>query len=452
MTSNIDDNIKENQAPSTLTPEELDKLAEEIDDIYRFDADIMTSEERERFLKRYRSDSEFRRTIDDMFELGFLNLPEDDELEDDETQPAAVPTETFVAQTRETGLSPRWSENPVVLRRLLTLSTSICLLCVLYALTISFKNPATKQTAMNPNDAPPVEIVKLQPLDGADSKDSPSKTTGEQDSASQTNSRGRDRGSSGSQSDPEQFDPKLHRLEGDPLGAPIYKYQPLDEADSKDSPSKTTGEQDSSSQTSPQGRDGESPGSQSDPAQFYPKKPGYNLNAFGKPAYQLNALTAGPIAVKSDAPPTQLISLGPNAPVVVVEITDFESATLDLTEIAKDDEKRRSALEAARKADQNATTATTNDARGLRVVMELLRFGAFRHARAEWDSLPQPLKDGVAGKTCQGALLYFEGKLDEAEQALRQAREIAPDDPIVARNLEFVQAAKESAEPNSGAF
>ena len=370
-------------------PEELDDLAEEIDELYRFDADLMTPEEHDRFLAKYYSDEEFRRTVDDLFERGFISLPEDDELEDDETQPAAVPTETFVAQTRETGLSPRWSENPVVLRRLLTLSTSICLLCVLYALTISFKNPATKQTAMNPNDAPPVEIVKLQPLDGADSKDSPSKTTGEQDS---------------------------------------------------------------SSQTSPQGRDGESPGSQSDPAQFYPKKPGYNLNAFGKPAYQLNALTVGPIAVKSDAPPTQLISLGPNAPVVVVEITDFESATLDLTEIAKDDEKRRSALEAARKADQNATTATTNDARGLRVVMELLRFGAFRHARAEWDCLPQSLKDGVAGKTCQGALLYFEGKLDDAEKALRQAREIAPDDPIVARNLEFVQAAKESAEPNSGAF
>ena len=90
-------------------------------------------------------------------------------------------------------------------------------------------------------------------------------------------------------------------------------------------------------------------------------------------------------------------------------------------------------------ANDDSVTDVADDADALGRIVEFLYVGKFREARAAWDRLPQSLKGGAAGKTLQGILLFFEGDRDAAEQAFLEALSITPDDPIAARNLDFIR-------------
>ncbi len=136
MTSPSNQNNQGDQTPRLrLTPEEMDKLTEDLDEFSRFDDDLLTVDERASFLAKLYSDEDKCAELSDMFDEGFLSLPEDDDL-----QESPAPAKSVVAQASSVGLPPRWNENPRVLRRLLALSTSVCILCVLGSLLLIGRN------------------------------------------------------------------------------------------------------------------------------------------------------------------------------------------------------------------------------------------------------------------------------------------------------------------------
>ena len=120
MTSSFLHDNNETPSPSTASPEELDELD-------RFDCGLLSLEERGRFLAKLYADGEKRRSVSEMFDLELLRRPEMDDLQD-------APATSDDVQTRSVDARPRWNENPRVLRALLTISASICVVCVLYIL------------------------------------------------------------------------------------------------------------------------------------------------------------------------------------------------------------------------------------------------------------------------------------------------------------------------------
>lgn len=103
-----------------ISPEELDELD-------RFDCGLATLEERAKFLAELYDNGAKRRAVSEMFELNLLKRPELDEIQD-------APANSEDVEPRAAALRPRWRENPRVLRALLTLTTTVCILCVLYVL------------------------------------------------------------------------------------------------------------------------------------------------------------------------------------------------------------------------------------------------------------------------------------------------------------------------------
>ena len=78
MTTLFNHNNEENQALLQMTPDELEEISEEIDELERLDAGLMKPEEGRRFLKELYANERKRQAVYDMLNLGFLHLSEDD--------------------------------------------------------------------------------------------------------------------------------------------------------------------------------------------------------------------------------------------------------------------------------------------------------------------------------------------------------------------------------------
>ena len=391
MTSSNDRDAQGVPFQSTASPEELEELD-------RFDCGLLTPEERGRFLAKLYADGEKRRSLSEMFDLELLDRPEADEFQD-------APTASNDVRARGDDLRPRWSENPRVLRALLTLSTSICVVCVLY-----LRRP----------DAEPVKVGRLQTPEVAPSEPAPKAPDDASDRLLATN---------------EAVDVELE--ENAPVGDFVAALKADDEdeiatlsppvqenavAQSQDGASAANKKADPAR---PRGSFSLAPRAPSRvpvrPAPPAPRRGGGNAmnGAMG------GGMGGGKGGWKSaPSSPDEGASLKREA--------RAKAPTLDLAEIVAEKERRNS-----------IATPERSEIDALATIDGLLSVGEFREAREEWDRLPQSVKDGLAGKTREGILLYFEENLEASERAFREALEMAPDDPVAARNLDFIRASIE---------
>lgn len=439
---------------STASPEELDELD-------RFDCGLLTLEDRGKFLAKLYADEEKRRSLSEMFDLELLRRPELDDLQD-------APADSNDAQTRGVGLRPRWSENPSALKALLALSTTVCVLCVLYI--------------MRPNSAP-VDVgrrvdVAEKPL---------AAKSAEQESARAFSQRK-------TSAAREQIDFAAENIvaesEEDAAETDYDAFSAV--ADATD----------------------EEVGAFSDDALQLNKKvdvprlerynaeldakimsePRPHASAFA-PANSMNrgmgggvgsAMTGGGMrgsmsmhgggmgggaslrAPLNDSLSDELTGESNAAAIpdafqraesnslsdrVVSEAKRRARAllpTLDLETLIVIKDRRKNefvaiasddALPLAAPEEESPTVDDDSTEDALWTIRDLFLAGKFQEARAAWERLPQEMKDGFYGKTYRGILLYFDGKYEDAERVFREACEMKPGDFVAAHNRDLARLA-----------
>ena len=507
MTSFNDHDRKDVPSPTTASPEELEELD-------RFDCGILTPEERGRFLAKLYADGEKRRSLSEMFELELLRRPEMDELQD-------APAGSDDVQTRSAGLTPRWRENPRVLKALLTVSASICVVCVLYALRpvsapIDLGRRPNVQTA---TDAPSATAQKK--VDKASERLRAAKNAvdveEEESAPAESVFQALDDSSadefSALETDADAVMALSEERANDVASPPNGTF----DVNKKVVPSQTNGfvEHDGAGggvmgggmgggmggamSGGMGGGMGTSAGVDDGSAMFAPP-PDFAAKVVNAPSDE-NRATRGGAAMGGSgggkyvggfagstggmgmmggmagmASRRNLIGEKGSARGAILSAPsvaslerseDSESSvassrresvvkapTPDFAAIVAEEERRKAVAtpEPSEEttddglsgvqdlaANDDSVADVADDADALTRIVEFLYVGKFREARAAWDRLPQSLKGGAAGKTLQGILLFFEGDRDAAEQAFLEALSITPDDPIAARNLDFIR-------------
>jgi len=444
---------------STASPEELDELD-------RFDCGLLTLEDRGKFLAKLYADEEKRRSLSEMFDLELLRRPELDDLQD-------APADSNDAQTRGVGLRPRWSENPRVLKALLALSTTVCVLCVLYI--------------MRPNSAPldvgrRVDVVE-KPL---------AAKSAEQESARVFSQR----------------KTSAVREQADFAADDIAAESEEDAA-----------ETDYDAFSAVEDATDEEVGAFSDDALQLNKKvdvsrlerynaeldakimsePRPHASAFA-PANSMNrgmgggvgsAMTGGGMrgsmsmhgggmgggaslrAPLNDSLSDELTGES-NAAAIPDAFQRAESnslsdrvdsgakrqarallPTLDLETLIIIKDRRKNefvatsdlasddALPLAAPEEESPTVDDDSTEDALWTIRDLFLAGKFQEARAAWERLPQEMKDGFYGKTYRGILLYFDGEYEDAERVFGEACEMKPGDFVAAHNRDLARLALE---------
>ena len=345
MTTLFNHNNEENQALLQMTPDELEEISEEIDELERLDAGLMKPEEGRRFLKELYANERKRQAVYDMLNHGFLHLSEEDrrflaKLYQDEEKTPTTPEVNDPrlphrpATTPVSALRPRGTMNPRVKKWVPTVVVAACLLCIFGGFAVFFKNPVavliSKPLAFDPNDT---WVTPNAPSTSSDS-------------------------------------------------APTYLVGPL--------------------------------GSQTDPT---------------KKSSQVENV------------PTLIPSLA------AIRARDEQRKTDQ--EVAKEDANNlQKYIKKYFQVDNEGLFGfdRSGEERKIGIILELLYSGGFKEARYAWDSsLQGKEKMSFDEKTCEGILLYFEGKLDEAERALDEACQMNQNSTVASENLEIVRDAIEKS-------
>lgn len=437
---------------STASPEELDELD-------RFDCGLLTLEDRGKFLAKLYADEEKRRSLSEMFDLELLRRPELDDLQD-------APADSNDAQTRGVGLRPRWSENPRALKALLALSTTVCVLCVLYI--------------MRPNSAPldvgrRVDVVE-KPL-AAKSAEQESARVFSQRKTSAVREQAdfaADDIAAESEEDAAETDydafsavadatdeevgafsddalqlnkkvdvPRLERYNAE-LDAKIMS-EPRPNASAFAPANSMNGGMGGGMGSAMTG--GGMRGSMS--------MHGGGMGGGASLREPLNGSLSDELTGESNAAAIpdafhraesnslsdRVVSEAKRRARALLPTLDLETLIVikdrrknEFVAIASDD-----ALPLAAPEEESPTVDDDSTEDALWTIRDLFLAGKFQEARAAWERLPQELKDGFSGKTYRGILLYFDGKYADAERVFREACEMKPGDFVAAHNRDLAR-------------
>lgn len=444
---------------STASPEELDELD-------RFDCGLLTLEDRGKFLAKLYADEEKRRSLSEMFDLELLRRPELDDLQD-------APADSNDAQTRGVGLRPRWSENPRALKALLALSTTVCVLCVLYI--------------MRPNSAPldvgrRVDVVE-KPL-AAKSAEQESARAFSQRKTSAVREQAdfaADDIAAESEEDAAETDYDAFSAVADATDEEVgaFSDDALQLNKKVDVPrlERYNAELDAKIMSEPR----------PDASAFAPAN---SMNR-GMGGGVGSAMTGGGMrgsmsmhgggmgggaslrAPLNDSLSDELTGES-NAAAIPDAFQRAESnslsdrvdsgakrrarallPTLDLETLIIIKDRRKNefvatsdlasddALPLAAPEEESPTVDDDSTEDALWTIRDLFLAGKFQEARAAWERLPQEMKDGFYGKTYRGILLYFDGEYEDAERVFGEACEMKPGDFVAAHNRDLARLALE---------
>lgn len=441
---------------STASPEELDELD-------RFDCGLLTLEDRGKFLAKLYADEEKRRSLSEMFDLELLRRPELDDLQD-------APADSNDAQTRGVGLRPRWSENPRALKALLALSTTVCVLCVLYI--------------MRPNSAPldvgrRVDVVE-KPLAAKSAEQESARVFSQRKTSAvreQADFAAEDIAAE-SEEDAAETDydafsavadatdeevgafsddalqlnkkvdvPRLERYNAE-LDAKIMS-EPRPHASAfapANSMNRGMGGGVGSAMTG-----GGMRGSMS--------MHGGGMGGGASLRAPLNDSLSDELTGESNAAAIpdafqraesnslsdRVVSEAKRRARALLPTLDLETLIVikdrrknEFVAIASDD-----ALPLAAPEEESPTVDDDSTEDALWTIRDLFLAGKFQEARAAWERLPQEMKDGFYGKTYRGILLYFDGEYEDAERVFGEACEMKPGDFVAAHNRDLARLALE---------
>ena len=441
---------------STASPEELDELD-------RFDCGLLTLEDRGKFLAKLYADEEKRRSLSEMFDLELLRRPELDDLQD-------APADSNDAQTRGVGLRPRWSENPRALKALLALSTTVCVLCVLYI--------------MRPNSAPldvgrRVDVVE-KPLAAKSAEQESARVFSQRKTSAvreQADFAAEDIAAE-SEEDAAETDydafsavadatdeevgafsddalqlnkkvdvPRLERYNAE-LDAKIMS-EPRPHASAfapANSMNRGMGGGVGSAMTG-----GGMRGSMS--------MHGGGMGGGASLRAPLNDSLSDELTGESNAAAIpdafqraesnslsdRVVSEAKRRARALLPTLDLETLIIikdrrknEFVAIASDD-----ALPLAAPEEESPTVDDDSTEDALWTIRDLFLAGKFQEARAAWERLPQEMKDGFYGKTYRGILLYFDGEYEDAERVFGEACEMKPGDFVAAHNRDLARLALE---------
>ena len=441
---------------STASPEELDELD-------RFDCGLLTLEDRGKFLAKLYADEEKRRSLSEMFDLELLRRPELDDLQD-------APADSNDAQTRGVGLRPRWSENPRALKALLALSTTVCVLCVLYI--------------MRPNSAPldvgrRVDVVE-KPLAAKSAEQESARVFSQRKTSAvreQADFAAEDIAAE-SEEDAAETDydafsavadatdeevgafsddalqlnkkvdvPRLERYNAE-LDAKIMS-EPRPHASAfapANSMNRGMGGGVGSAMTG-----GGMRGSMS--------MHGGGMGGGASLRAPLNDSLSDELTGESNAAAIpdafqraesnslsdRVVSEAKRRARALLPTLDLETLMVikdrrknEFVAIASDD-----ALPLAAPEEESPTVDDDSTEDALWTIRDLFLAGKFQEARAAWERLPQEMKDGFYGKTYRGILLYFDGEYEDAERVFGEACEMKPGDFVAAHNRDLARLALE---------
>ena len=441
---------------STASPEELDELD-------RFDCGLLTLEDRGKFLAKLYADEEKRRSLSEMFDLELLRRPELDDLQD-------APADSNDAQTRGVGLRPRWSENPSALKALLALSTTVCVLCVLYI--------------MRPNSAPldvgrRVDVVE-KPLAAKSAEQESARVFSQRKTSAvreQADFAAEDIAAESeedaAETDYEAFSavadatdeevgafsddalqlnkkvdvPRLERYNAE-LDAKIMS-EPRPHASAfapANSMNRGMGGGVGSAMTG-----GGMRGSMS--------MHGGGMGGGASLRAPLNDSLSDELTGESNAAAIpdafqraesnslsdRVVSEAKRRARALLPTLDLETLIIikdrrknEFVAIASDD-----ALPLAAPEEESPTVDDDSTEDALWTIRDLFLAGKFQEARAAWERLPQEMKDGFYGKTYRGILLYFDGEYEDAERVFGEACEMKPGDFVAAHNRDLARLALE---------
>ena len=441
---------------STASPEELDELD-------RFDCGLLTLEDRGKFLAKLYADEEKRRSLSEMFDLELLRRPELDDLQD-------APADSNDAQTRGVGLRPRWSENPSALKALLALSTTVCVLCVLYI--------------MRPNSAPldvgrRVDVVE-KPLAAKSAEQESARVFSQRKTSAvreQADFAAEDIAAESeedaAETDYEAFSavadatdeevgafsddalqlnkkvdvPRLERYNAE-LDAKIMS-EPRPHASAfapANSMNRGMGGGVGSAMTG-----GGMRGSMS--------MHGGGMGGGASLRAPLNDSLSDELTGESNAAAIpdafqraesnslsdRVVSEAKRRARALLPTLDLETLIVikdrrknEFVAIASDD-----ALPLAAPEEESPTVDDDSTEDALWTIRDLFLAGKFQEARAAWERLPQEMKDGFYGKTYRGILLYFDGEYEDAERVFGEACEMKPGDFVAAHNRDLARLALE---------
>ena len=444
---------------STASPEELDELD-------RFDCGLLTLEDRGKFLARLYADEEKRRSLSEMFDLELLRRPELDDLQD-------APADSNDAQTRGVGLRPRWSENPSALKALLALSTTVCVLCVLYI--------------MRPNSAPldvgrRVDVVE-KPLAAKSAEQESARVFSQrktsavreqadfaaediaaesEEDAAETDydafsavADATDEEVGAFSDDARQLNkkvdvPRLERynaeLDAKIMSEPRPHASAFAPANSMNrgmgggmGSAMAGGGMRGSMSMHGGGMGGAASlreplnGSFSDEPTGEPSAAAVP-NAFHRA--ESNSLSDRVVSEAKRRTGPVLPTLDLETLIIIRNRREDEIAAA--SDYALDDALPSPALEK-----QSPTVDDDSDENALWTIRDLFLVGKFQEARAAWERLPQEMKDGFYGKTYRGIHLYLDGEYEDAERVFREACEMKPGDFVAAHNRDLARLALE---------
>ena len=441
---------------STASPEELDELD-------RFDCGLLTLEDRGKFLAKLYADEEKRRSLSEMFDLELLRRPELDDLQD-------APADSNDAQTRGVGLRPRWSENPSALKALLALSTTVCVLCVLYI--------------MRPNSAP-LDVVRR-----VDVVEKPLATkSAEQESARSFSQRKTSAAReqidfaaenivAESEEDAAETDYDAFSAVADATDEEVgaFSDDALQLNKKVDVPrlERYNAELDAKIMSEPRPH-----ASAFAPANSMTRGMGGGVGSAmtgggmrGSMSMHGGGMGGGaslraplndslsdeltgesnaaaiPDAFKraeSNSLSDRVVSEAKRRARALLPTLDLETLIIikdrrknEFVAIASDD-----ALPLAAPEEESPTVDDDSTEDALWTIRDLFLAGKFQEARAAWERLPQEMKDGFYGKTYRGILLYFDGEYEDAERVFGEACEMKPGDFVAAHNRDLARLALE---------
>ena len=441
---------------STASPEELDELD-------RFDCGLLTLEDRGKFLAKLYADEEKRRSLSEMFDLELLRRPELDDLQD-------APADSNDAQTRGVGLRPRWSENPSALKALLALSTTVCVLCVLYI--------------MRPNSAPldvgrRVDVVE-KPLAAKSAEQESARVFSQRKTSAvreQADFAAEDIAAE-SEEDAAETDYEAFSAVADATDEEVgaFSDDALQLNKKVDVPrlERYNAELDAKIMSEPRPH-----ASAFAPANSMNRGMGGGVGSAmtgggmrGSMSMHGGGMGGGASlrAPLNDSLSDELTGESNAAAIpdafqraesnslsdrVVSEAKRRARAllpTLDLETLIIIKDRRKNefvaitsddALPLAAPEEESPTVDDDSTEDALWTIRDLFLAGKFQEARAAWERLPQEMKDGFYGKTYRGILLYFDGEYEDAERVFGEACEMKPGDFVAAHNRDLARLALE---------
>ena len=441
---------------STASPEELDELD-------RFDCGLLTLEDRGKFLAKLYADEEKRRSLSEMFDLELLRRPELDDLQD-------APADSNDAQTRGVGLRPRWSENPRALKALLALSTTVCVLCVLYI--------------MRPNSAPldvgrRVDVVE-KPLAAKSAEQESARVFSQRKTSAvreQADFAAEDIAAE-SEEDAAETDYDAFSAVADATDEEVgaFSDDALQLNKKVDVPrlERYNAELDAKIMSEPRPH-----ASAFAPANSMNRGMGGGVGSAmtgggmrGSMSMHGGGMGGGASlrAPLNDSLSDELTGESNAAAIpdafqraesnslsdrVVSEAKRRARAllpTLDLETLIIIKDRRKNefvaitsddALPLAAPEEESPTVDDDSTEDALWTIRDLFLAGKFQEARAAWERLPQEMKDGFYGKTYRGILLFFDGEYEDAERVFGEACEMKPGDFVAAHNRDLARLALE---------